>query len=400
MSLFNFNKKKEKISLLIEIRGDVVSSSIIKTHTQNKPEVLYLKKRTVSIREKVDSKKYTETMMKELDKLIDETYKVGILKALDKGDEISDIHIVLSSPWLLSQSKDIKIKKDKVFEINQDLLSKIIGSEECDLSFLEKGNVRKDDVNNNIKIIEEKIVQAKLNGYKVNSIIHKKVNSLELNIFISVSNYFFIEDIKKIIGKTFIKKPIFFHSFVLLGFSTIRDIMPDNNDFIFIEIGAEVTDVCFINDDAVYKTYTYPSGKNEIIRKVAKDTGNTYDSVLALLKMQCNGKCDEKVIEKNEKAFSKSISEWSDGLYKIFTSLTSRGSIPKDIFLFIDDELVHLIGQKIKENKLNDFSMINNDFNINFINDNKLNSFINKENFLKNDSTLKICTVFLNKLKK
>jgi hypothetical protein len=396
MSFLNFNKKKHKISLLFEVRGDVVSSSIIKTHPLNKPEIIYSKKRIVAIREKIDSKKYTKIILKELDKLVEETYKVGILKILNGNNDISDVHVVLSSPWVLSQSKDIKIKKDKTFEINQDLLSKVISEEECHLSSPTGLNLEE---NNNIKIIEEKIIQSKLNGYKVNSIFHKKTKDLELNLFLSVSNNYFIEDIKKIISKTFIQKPVFFHSFMLLAFSMVRDIMPHNNNFVFIEMGAEITDVCLVNDDTVYKIYTYPSGKNNIVRKVAEKTNNTYDTALALINMRCNGKCEEKAVEENEKAFDESVSEWTDGLYKIFTSLTSRGGISRDIFLFIDDDLVNLIGKKIKANKLKSFNMINNDFNINFINDNKLNNLVNKENYLKNDSSLKICSAFLNKLR-
>jgi len=401
MSFFDFNKKKKKISLLFELRGDAVASSIIKTHIQEKPEILYSNKRTVTNREKIDPKKYAQILMKELDKLVEETYKVGILKilkVLDKNIEISDVHVVLSSPWVLSQSKNIRIKKNKGFQINREFLQNILLNEENNLSSPEifyKKDDRRDD---NILLIEEKIVQSKLNGYKVHSIFEKFVTCLELNLFLSVSNYFFIENIKKVISKTFIRKPIFFHSFVLAGFSVIRDIVPHNNDYIFVDIGAEVTDICFVNDSAIHSVYTYPFGKNNIVRKIVEKTKNTYDTVISLINMQCDNKCDERALTINEKALDESVSDWASGLYKIFTSLTSKGGIPRDIILLIDDKLANIIGKKIKTNKLKSFKMINNDFNVNFINDNKFNNLVNKNKFFEDDFTLKICTIYLDKL--
>ncbi|MGB8816184.1 MAG: hypothetical protein WCC74_03085 [Minisyncoccia bacterium] len=401
MSFFNFNKKKEKISLLFELRGDAVASSIIKTHTNDKPEVLYFNKRVIALREKINPERYTQIIIKELDKLAEETYKVGILKILkisDKNNQISEIHVILSSPWVLSQIKDIKIKKDKYFEINQDLLSNVIMNEEHSLilpEIFEKKEVKQEAI---IKIIEEKIIQSKLNGYKINSIFQKRTNNLDINLFISISNNLFIENIKKTIRKLFIKKPVYLHSFALVGFSVIRNIMPQISNFIFIDIGAEVTEVCFITDDAIYKVFTYPFGKNSIIRKVAEETKTTYDTALAFINMQNDGKSEEKTMLLNENAFDKSVSDWINGLYKIFISPISRESFSREIFLFADNEITNLIGKKIKEDGLKSFNIINNDFNITLINNKKISSFISEKKSFEEDAILKVCSIFLNNL--
>lgn len=401
MSFFSFSKKnKQKYSLLFDIRGDSVVSAIVKISGTESPEIIYSNNIPVVMREEIDTQRYTAFIMKGLGASVDDVYKNGVvktLKTLDKGAKIEDIHIILSSPWVLSQSKDIVIKKDKEFKIDQNLLKKIIQSEETSVLTSDIFSTKESDKKIGTEVIEEKIIQSRLNGYKVNSVFQKSVSELELNLLVSVSNTSFIKDMKTSIGKIFGQNKIFFHSFLLCGFSVIRDIYPYKNDFIFIDVGAETTDVCVVTDDVIHKIYSYSLGKNDIIRKISEKTGNPYDMAVSLLNMQCSGNCDEKQIGRNETALNEVILEWTEELYRIFDTLISRNNIPKDIFFSIDDDIINIIGKKMQAYKTAG-SILNNDFVINLINDGAFNNFVNKGKIPVNDARLKECVFFLNKL--
>ena len=402
MSFFYFSKKNtQKFSLLFDIRGDSVVSAIVKTSSTDKPEIIYSNNIPVVMREEVDPERYTGFILKGLGACVDDAYKNGVvktLKTLDKSAKIEDIHIILSSPWVLSQSKDITIKKDKDFRIDQNLLKKVLLDEESDISSSDIFSQKESGKKNGTEVIEEKIIQSKINGYKIDSIFQKSANELNLNLLISASNTSFIKSVKTAIGKMFGQNKISFHSFLLCGFSVIRDIYPHKNDFIFVDISAETTDVCVVTDDVIHKIYSYTLGKNDIIRKISEKTGNPYDMVVSLLNLQCNGNCDEKLVGRNETALTEVILEWTVELYKIFDTVISRNNIPKDIFFSVDDDIINIIGKKMQVYKTA-HSILNNDFIINLINDGAFNNYINKGKTIVRDARLKECALFLNKLK-
>ena len=75
----------------------------------------------------------------------------------------------------------VKILKDKSFEINNSLIEKIISNEED----LEKREVEKVNGMLDWKVLEEKITQSRINGYKTDIILGKKAKDLEVELFIS-----------------------------------------------------------------------------------------------------------------------------------------------------------------------------------------------------------------------
>lgn len=123
MNLFSF-KKKSYLSFVFDIRDTSISVATTKFENNKKPEIIYCQNFKIDYQEDIESKKYTTSMIRTLDKAI-LTVRKNIIKIGFKGD-IKKYSFFIGSPWSVSQSKTIKFIKDKVFNVDNSFLRRII----------------------------------------------------------------------------------------------------------------------------------------------------------------------------------------------------------------------------------------------------------------------------------
>jgi hypothetical protein len=398
MSLFSFNSNKTEKVLLFDLKSESLSCSIVNFSTQEKPEILFYEKIEFGDAIKFGIKKYLSSMFDAFDQVSLSMRKKylspsGIFK---KEYKVDNIHINISSPWILSQSKYFKVKKDKAFTITEDFVNQIKQTEGKDVfdSSLPKDKKVKDK----FKVFEESIVQTKLNGYKIENVIKKSVNSFEVNVFLSIIQNDILEKILGSISKNIITDEYIMHSFILSGFSFVRDAYPVKNDFVLLDIGGETTEICVAQDDSVEKVLTFPFGKRVIINKISESLKVPQNIASSLINMKCHGNCDEKTASQVEISVNLAIKEWTNNLFEIFKEISPNGNIPKDIFIIADDEITGIVGKKIKESKLKGPGITDNDFNISILDDRKFVSFFKKQEIFTNDVHLRLAIILIDKI--
>lgn len=398
MSLFSFNKPSTEKVLLFDLKSESLSCSMVNFSSKEKPEILFYEKIDFGDSIKLGIKRYISSMLDAFNKVSLSVRKKhlspsGLFKKVYKMDKI---HVSISSPWILSQSKNLKIRKDKPFVITESFLENLKTKEGQEMfnSSLPKNFKSK----NKFKIFEQSIIQVKLNGYKIENIIKKTVSSFEANMFLSVIQNDILEKIISSINKNIVSKQNFFHSFVLSGFSFIRDAYPATNDFVFLDIGGETTDVCMAQDDAVAKIFTFPFGKRVILNKISEQLKIPQDQAESLVNMKCRGNCDEKTTLKVNASLDLALKEWTKNLFDIFKEISPSGDIPKDIFIVSDDEIGGIVGKKIKENKFKNISVISNEHKISILDDNKFTSYLKKQEMLTYDVRLKLAIILIDKI--
>ena len=204
-------------------------------------------------------------MLKAFDSALQDIQKQGLSHLNFTGwrnHGIRNVFYALSSPWCVSQTKIIKIKKDKPFEISIDSIEGVISGEEK--KFLSG------DSTESSKIIEKKIIEAKLNGYKMTEIYGKKAKDIELAFFVTLAPEYVLKEVKDAGRKYFNFRSSNFHSFALSSFSAIREIYSDKENFMFIDVHGELTDLSVIKDSVLVENFSFPEGKTflrEMYRK-------------------------------------------------------------------------------------------------------------------------------------
>jgi len=371
MSLFSFfNKKSEEVSAVFHIGSGSVDAHLVKLSKISKPEIIYATKAPISFQKNIDLERYFKLMVKAFDSTLQDIQKRGLLHLNFTGlrnHRISNAFYVLCSPWCVSQTKIIKIKKDKPFEITVDL-------------------------------IEGVIIDTKLNGYRTAEIFGKKAKDAELAFFMTSAPEYVLKELNYVARKYFNFHISDFHSFALSAFSAIREVYSDKENFIFIDTHGELTDLSIIKDNIFAESVSFPVGENFFVRQASKDLLLSGDESCSLINLHINDKCDSATSQKVQATMDKSLKVWLEKFHSVLTSLSLNMYVPRTIFIMADDEFSLFLANKLKEEKFSQFSMTEESFNVIVLNDKSLCGYCVSDKKIAKEPFAELECVFLNKI--
>jgi len=388
------------VVVVFDIGSASVGGALVLLAENKKPRILYSTRKQMTFQTSLNVKKFESSMFRSLKAVVSDLEKNGLihlnfLKAENK--EIREAFCFLSSPWNVSRTKIIKTIKDKPFVVSDELIESYIKKEEdlfigSDLDTLDKDG--------GVELMDRKIIQFKLNGYRVNDPYRKKINSVETSLFLSVANRNILDKIEDIIGGVFHLDKLHMHSFTLAGFLVLRDIFNSEDDFIFLDVRGEVTDISFVKDGIIKETQSFPLGRNSFIREVVKGFGNTYQLTTSIFKSYISGELDEKTRLKLDNVLSDVRGKWASSLENGMLDLSDGSILPKNIFILADDDISGLIKEIIETEKFTklifpDYGKAANPI---LVDSYKINDFCSFGRIKEKDAFLGIEALFINRL--
>ena len=355
--MLNFfkNKKTEKtkknVVLVFDIGSASVGGALVLLVKGKSPKILYSVRKQMSFQNSLDVKKFTSAMFRSLKAVVSDLEKRGLthLNFLEiKNKEIKEAFCFLSSPWSVSQTKIIEKRKNKSFHVSNELIKSFIRKEEKEFAFSHLDIL---DKNQDIELMDKKIIQFKLNGYKINNPYKKTAKVMEASLFLSKVNKNILDKIKTSIGKSFHLNKFHMHSFTLASFLTLRDIFGFENDFIFLDVSGEVTDISFVKNGIIRETQTFPLGRNSFIREIVKEFKNTYELSVSMLRAFNFNELDEKTKLKLKNTLFKISKKWSNLLEEGMFELSDGSICPQNIFILADDDISKILKETIEKER-------------------------------------------------
>ena len=389
MNLFSF-KNKPYLSFVFDIRDNSFSIAVTKLDIGKKPEIIYCQNFKIDNNNYVLDKDYKKSFIKTLDVAILSVRK-NLVKIGNKTP-IKKYFFFIGSPWSVSQSKMIKITKEKDFIIDSKFLEKIILTEE--------NKIEKDIENKSNgmdwKMIEEKIIQSKLNGYKIEKIFNKKTKDIEIEVLVSFAPQDLLNKLSLTADNKNIKQQV--NSCILSSFSFLRDLFVNKNNFLYIDVGEFITDVCVVRDDVVFGIISFPFGEKNIIQHISKTTSLSEDIVLSYINMECNDKCNKKDYNKMENLLNIGISKWFEKFNETIIKICSENDLPRNIFILPNTDLGRIFAERIRKNKdLELFKKFGIDTQTTIIEEKVLDDFIINGKVFRREPYIKMDIIFLNK---
>ena len=394
MSFFSFGKKETPLSFVFDIRDTFFTVAVAKISADKKPEMILCQNFKISLQDNLDYKKGLNEMLKTVDTAI-----ISIRKKLIKignNQKIGKYSFFIGSPWSISKSKLIKVIKDKPFEINETFLKKIILSDEENLIHKISSKAEEKEW----KILEEKVIQSKLNGYKVEKIYGKKASDIELEIFVSFIPYeikdklsFFV-DKKNIWG---IKRTS--NSCILSSYSFLRDLYSDKNDFVYIDIGNNLTDIYIVKEDIIHGIISFPLGEKEIIKSISKRTNILPEIIKSKLNLNCSIGCDEASIKEVGNLVKTGLSMWLFKFRNTVSRICNEKDLPNNIFMITNTDLTKLFANELKNNE--NFNLLRNigvKTDVVLINESVIDNQIMNAGVFVGEPYVKMDLIFLDKL--
>lgn len=354
MSFFSFlQKNKESYSLVFQLGSGSLSGGIIKFTEKPGETVLYYGKELIPFQAEISAEKHLNLMKTSLTNLAHKIQSDGLKNislTSKKSIKFDRVFYTFSSPWSTSQTKIIRVKEPKPIKITQVYLNKLISEQEK--QFL-SGPL------STSQVIEKKIIQVKINGYVVNDFYGKSAKDLELVVFFTAVPVEILKLVESAVSKTFNVKNVWCHSLALSVFSIVRNLFPQKEDFICLDINEEMTDILTIKDDIITSNSSIPFGRNNYLRELSASANVSEEVADSMIKLHNSKSHDELAAIKLSVSMDKVATVWSTKVFEVLDCLKEKVCISDSIFLISDSHLVSFLQGKLQRHGFKIFTLDN-----------------------------------------
>ncbi len=401
MSFFSFLKTdKEEISIVFDVGSGTLGGALVRFRPHLAPEILFTYREPIISRKNIDSESLTNAMLKTLENVSSAIIHDGLVHqtSIKHGSrKIHNIYYVFSSPWVLSQTKIIDIKKDHEILITKDLIDSTVKEEEKTFRKTYADGKDTEDPED-LKIIEKSVVGISLNGYRTEDPYQKKAHNVRIPFFISVTSEKLIEKMNAVVYKSVHFKTSLAYSCMLLSYLTLRDIYHEESDFMLVDIHGELTDLAIVKDGVLIQTASYPLGVNTILRDVSDKLKTAPQISESYIKIFLDGKADNKLSVTMKEVLGNTKRQWSEHFHKSVENLHKEISLPQTIFLIVSNGMEKFFADFLREEKFDSLTITNGSFKVIPLEMDNFSNFQTSSKDIARDSFLSIHSIALNKL--
>jgi hypothetical protein len=306
------------------------------------PQVIASVREDIPFQEVLTSSRFLFAMNRSLDTALKNIQSKGLVK----GD-ISNVFCTLSSPWFILKTRNLNISRPVEFEVNEHSLEEFIDE---DVALL-KEELKETLPPQDIRIIEKKIIQMKLNGYEIKNPYKQRTSKMEMSTTIGISSNKVIQGIERKIHKYFHIAPIHFGAFPVVAFSVVRDMFPVERNFLFLDITGESTDISRIENDMLTGTISFPYGRNYIIREISIRLRTVHEEAMSLFSMFLRDELHDKRSTEIAEIIALVKKEWLARFEKTVATLSVGGMTPNKIFFTTDSDIEPFFSEMIESVK-------------------------------------------------
>ena len=349
MSFFSSKKKDEsKVIGIIDIGSAQVSGAIVRLKDCGVESVLAEATQKISWSDLPNFEHFWAMTQKTIQ---------NVLKELRNNVAPEKVFIFLASPFFQSQTKVIKADNPEVIKITKNYLTDLVkrASQEMEAKSpqLTYGDFA------SISILEDKIMQIKLDGYLTTWPVGQRAKEVVLNRFLSWADKDLLVSLRDLVRAEYAQSPVTFNSFSFATYDIFKDFLPDK-DFILLDTGNEITDILIIKDNVLAEHFSFPKGKNFLIRGLAKELGTVPAEVETSLILYATGQANPQLKARLEPVLTKMAGLWQADFKQTLIKALETTFLPETIYLLGDDPTDNLFVQFIDQADFSEATLSNN----------------------------------------
>jgi len=307
----------EKKSIILDIQSSLVRGALVE-FKKDAPSVVkkVIAKSIPSSMTPIDSPRIIQKILEVAENVVEEIIK-------DTSHHgIHSIHYILSSPWIFSELKTVKINYDVDTKITRKTLYEIVQSETKKVATLPDSEP-----------IEQNIFEIRLNGYPVSVYEGRSARTLEVSFATSFGSKKFLDKLHLSIQKIFHIHNHTYHSALLLQYRSFRVIADKHTEYIYMHVHGELTDVIIVKNGLCKHISSFPFGIITLLRKIARSTRQGVESSESLITLYEGDKLNENEKQNAKKVIDPLLNAWSVLCVKSFSSSFDIIHIPRTVFL-------------------------------------------------------------------
>lgn len=367
MNLFSSAKKTiKKVKLILDISSNSVSGCIFEADSGNNTKLLYVAREQIAFKKVRTSENLLTSMLRSLNLVLIHLEKYGLAHLNHTSMfhyHIDSVAGILSSPWFISETKTLELSLEEPFVVTKKLVDELIDKEERD--FMDRFATKDGHDKFRLELFEHKIIQIRLNGYATVNPYGKKARELQLRIFASIALKHILNKIRVMTSRYFPEQHLEFHTFSLAAFASIRDFIPETENFLVVQVGGEVTDITIVKNAIIADSVSFPLGYNNLLRALDKICGNHPECTLeALLKLHRETKNTTEDKKRVAKAIADAKVAWLELFNNAISNFSAGTFLPKTVFLFENGLYTSLFKEFLKSAESSQFTISVEPFNI------------------------------------
>lgn len=329
--LFGLNKKEQTVAIF-DIGSGSVGGAIVRIPLlENKiPTIIKSVRNEIKTETNLDFDVFMKNMLSALNLTADALYhlKVG---SPDK------IVCVLASPWYLSETRVVKMEKEKSFTFTKRLADDLIQKEIS--GFRDNYKNKYGSLDSIPEMIEQQTMSVSLNGYAIEDPLGRKCKLLEMDMVISLAPKLFLDKIRQTLSKTYHHKNISFSSFTVATYLAVRDKYVTPDSYLLLDISGEITDVGIVTKGVLKSVLSFPFGKKTFFKYMCTKLEIELRDAKELFKLYSEDDLSVPFKKKVEPLFKSIENSWGEAFSKCLSTLPRILILPSTIFLTADNDI-------------------------------------------------------------
>lgn len=328
----------EKLFIVLDISNESIGGNLCVQSFRHEVTILYSIRLPIIWEEPATTKPLLIKIRQTLSLVIKNIHDKGIPEARKQGilrSNIAQVFVTYASPWYLSQTKGLVSEYAKPLLITKKLLHELIETEEKEFITALKDHTHS-ELYNNVKVIERRIVDIKLNGYSTQAPYHKKAQKIELNIHASFVSRDILLITTDSIAHYFHCEVIKYFSFPLVTFTAISHLHPELTEYLIVDVRGETTDISLVKNKALWETVSFPQGSGAVFREISEKTNTSIHIADSILHMHEQGKNTPEVSLAVDPILAAIGKKWMAMYQSLSKEITQAVGMPKKVFLIVD----------------------------------------------------------------
>ncbi|MEK7071530.1 MAG: hypothetical protein AAB943_01175 [Patescibacteria group bacterium] len=388
MGIFSGSKEKGELVALFDIGSSSVGGALFYLRRSKIPKIIFSWREPITLEKQFNFDKFLSSTIQAFDNVAGKVCQAG-LGAPKK------FFCVLSSPWYASQTRAIRLEKNTTFVFTAKMADSLI---EREIGLFKDEHFDKyENVGSKVLPIELKNMKTVLNGYNTPNPINQKATELEMTIFFSICGEQFLKKVQAVVAQHFHREDIKFSSFAMVSFAVARDLFAEQENFLLIDIGGEVTDISMVKENILRNSISFPLGLNFITREVANILDCPLHEARSLISLYKDGHASELALKKLEPLISKVKTEWLTQFQNSLANLSHDLSIPATIFVTVDKDLADFFGEIIKTEQFSQYTLAESKFKIAFLGTEELHDSVIFGEDTARDPSLTLESIYINR---
>ncbi len=331
MSVFSsILHKGKKHTIFIHVGSGSVSIALA-DYSEKKPTISHTARESLILKKNITSSRELTTLKNSLDRTI-ESFITNLGNNKLILDEKIDVVAVFSSPWYVSQTKIVTVEHKEPLLITSDYLESLSKKEAATAQIARRGKESIQTVERET-VINSKILEVKLNGYKVQKPVGKRATAIEIALVTTSYPTAVIETLKNSLNRFHRLHDLEYYPFSLIGFSVVRDTFADIENNIFCEIGGEVTDVTISKKGLILETISLPVGSHTLNRQLSETLNILPDVAQSYLSLDSSDSLHQEMTASVKAAQEKVRQTWIAAFKNALTEFSEEIFLPRTIFL-------------------------------------------------------------------